>query len=379
MKFLYLVEWDFTGYSGVERKVVAQVKTWREQGHLCTPIIIGRHNKEQKRLLKEEGIDFWTIPADALINRLFLAQVIKQLYFLLIFFKYVGKNYDFCFYRISTLSFAFIMVYAFPFFIDINSMDAEAVSGLKKLIQPLGNRYRKFLFKKSRGVFFVTDELANYFQKKYTLDLKNKSIVPNGYYDQEVTPEQLLDYFVKKEKKPDSRPVILFVGTGDYLHYWFGFDKMEKLVESLPEFEFLLVGEINGTKLHEYPNVTMIPIMRKESLLDIYYKADIGLGSLALHRKKMHEGSALKVAEYIYFGLPVVTAYYENNAAGNWYYLEIPNTEENMSNENINAIRAFVKENYRKGLPPEERAKVSLASKEAQRLAFIQTCLQQNV
>ena len=289
MNFLYLVEWDFTGYSGVERKVLAQVKTWRDQHHTCTPIIIGRHNRTQRDRLKEERIDFWTIPANRIVNQLFLAQVIKQFYFFLIFLKYAGKKYDFCFYRISTLSFAFIMAYAFPFFIDINSMDAEAVSGVKKLIQPFGNLYRKLLFKKSKGVFFVTDELADYFEKKYALNLSHKFIVANGYYDQEVTSDQLHIYFSKKANKPDSRPIILFVGTGDYLHYWFGFDKMEKLVENLPEFDFLLVGEINGTKLHEYPNVTMIPIMLKEALLDIYYKADNGLGSSALNKKKKHE------------------------------------------------------------------------------------------
>jgi len=373
MNFIYLVEWDFTGYSGVERKIIAQMKTWEDQGHNCRSIIVGRHSSEQIDLYKNRNIDFWRVPQNRLINKILLAQVIKQLYFFLIFLKYYRKKYDFCFYRISTLSFAFIMHYAFPFFIDINSMDAEAVSGLKKLIQPLGNLYRKLLLTKSQGVFFVTEELQNYFENKYSIRIAHKEIIGNGYYDNEINKDELAEYFARKAKKEYQKPVILFVGTGDYLHYWFGFDKMEKLVEELFDYEFLLVGEINGTKLQDYPNVTMIPKMNKKNILDIYYQADIGIGALALHRKKMNEGSALKVAEYIYFGLPVITAYSENNARGSSYNLEIENTEDNLSEKAILEIREFVEKNFRRILFPEERLPVSLGFKEAQRLQFIQS------
>ena len=89
----------------------------------------------------------------------------------------------------------------------------------------------------------------------------------------------------------------------------------------------------------------------------------------------MNEASPLKVAEYVFWGLPVITAYADVNLHGTDFNLELPNVEDNITNATLEMIRAFVTQNANRVLLAEERNVVSLASIEASRIDHIKVYL----
>ena len=79
-----------------------------------------------------------------------------------------------------------------------------------------------------------------------------------------------------------------------------------------------------------------------DQYLPIMAKADVAIGPLALHRKGLSEASALKVAEYLACGIPVILGCREAAfPAGAPFLLQLDNSEDNVV-RSLDAIRAFV-------------------------------------
>jgi len=97
-----------------------------------------------------------------------------------------------------------------------------------------------------------------------------------------------------------------------------------------------------------------------------------GIGTLALHRKAMNEACALKVREYLAFGLPVILGYNDVDIPnGAPYALQLPNSEDNVSG-NIEKISAFVERWRGRRVPRNEIVHIDSAAKEQKRLAVLQ-------
>lgn len=374
MRFLYLIEWNFTGFSGVERKIGSQISVWKKAGHQVRTIIIGKHTAIDQQLLANPDVDFWYVPSQSWLRPFYLDQLIKQLYFLLAYLKYFFASYDFVYYRQSTLSLAPLFSFGRSLVIDVNSIDMEAKHGVKAFIEPISKLYRSILLKRAKISCFITHELKNYYKEKYGLLPHRSVVLGNGYANSQFDEAIMQTYFIQKNNKQRNRPCLLFVGSGDTEHYWHGYDKFIRIVSYFPEYDFLLVGEV-GDQFNQYPNLQVIHKMETVDMPDIFFKADIGVGTLALHRKKMNEASPLKVAEYVFWGLPVITAYADVNLQGTDFNLELPNVEDNITNATLEMIRAFVTQNANRVLLAEERNVVSLASIEASRIDHIKAYL----
>ena len=104
-------------------------------------------------------------------------------------------------------------------------------------------------------------------------------------------------------------------------------------------------------------------------------KADIAVGTLALHRKGMAETSALKVAEYMAYGLPTIIGYQDTNFLnGAEFILELPNAPDNVE-RSLPLIQQFVTAWMGKRVPRQQIVHVDSAEKEKQRLAFFEQIL----
>ena len=143
----------------------------------------------------------------------------------------------------------------------------------------------------------------------------------------------------------NKTPAFVFVGSvvadgGE----WHGIDKILVMAAKLPASRFEIVGTSRADLAgHAIPdNVRFHGPKYGEELEEIYQNCDIGIGTLALHRRGMATNSALKPLEYLIFGLPVILGYRETEPALNSaeYTLFIGNHERNVL-DSIDEITAF--------------------------------------
>lgn len=90
------------------------------------------------------------------------------------------------------------------------------------------------------------------------------------------------------------------------------------------------------------PNIHLHGFLDRSAYLSILARADVGIGTLALHRKGMEEASPLKVREYLACGIPILLAYEDTDLSGaNFdFVLQISNTEDNLRSH-VEDIRQF--------------------------------------
>jgi hypothetical protein len=119
------------------------------------------------------------------------------------------------------------------------------------------------------------------------------------------------------------------------------------------------------------PNVTWHGRLDHASALAVMARADIGIGTLALHRKAMHQANALKLREYLALGLPVLYGNEDPDVdAIPELALRIANTEDNVITE-LARIRTFVEGSRGKRVPRSALGHLDAAAKETQRLDFL--------
>lgn len=120
-------------------------------------------------------------------------------------------------------------------------------------------------------------------------------------------------------------------------------------------------------------NMTVHAPMSRADYEPLLARADLAIGTLALHRKNMREACPLKVREYLAHGLPTVIAYEDTDFVGEspWFLLRIPNEENNVV-ERAEEIRAFLERMRGRRVPRAEVAdRIGAQAKERRRLDFI--------
>jgi glycosyltransferase involved in cell wall biosynthesis len=123
---------------------------------------------------------------------------------------------------------------------------------------------------------------------------------------------------------------------------WAGVDKLARLAAATPDWQFDAIGPGPDEIVDPPPNLRLHGLMNRDAYQPLLAAADVAIGPLALHRKGLSEASALKVAEYLACGLPVVIANRETAfPEGEPFLLRIPNTEDNVETAR-DAIRGFV-------------------------------------
>ena len=112
----------------------------------------------------------------------------------------------------------------------------------------------------------------------------------------------------------------------------------------MPEASFHIVGstaaDFAGTPVSA--NVTFHGVLAQDELTALYRRCDIGIGTLALHRKAMDEACPLKVRDYLIHRMPVIIGYREAQAEleDADYVLQIGNTPDNVT-RNLARIADF--------------------------------------
>lgn len=364
MRIAYLLEIDLHNPSGVLLKLVGQADRWKEMGNevkfFSIPSNEGKTLRSLPRDLLVKNIDaeIFTNPFSKLfkgsfrnyINKILVAKVLRN--------SIIKYKPDIIYYRqgmwFPGLSF---ILRNHRSIMEINTNDLEEIRHEEWLRQKLYIFGRQKIIKNVNGIVAVTEELGNL----YSHFNKPITVVSNGYSFDDLPP---LNY-----KNKNTKPQIVFVGSPGMT--WHGTDKIVKIARHFPDFSFHIVGP----KLDTIPahNVIQHGYLNRQDLFQLYTKMNIGIGSLAMHRINMHEGSPLKVREYCAFGLPVIVGYKDTDLDGQNFVLNIGNYELNVD-DNIDKIRHFILEWYDKKLDRKDiEPIISYKYKEEMRLKFFKS------
>lgn len=361
MKIVYITEVNLDIPSGVLHKLNEQVGAWVNEGNevyvISIPSIL--KDDESPLLLTPRAAGFYIYKnkyAQAIFSKGILNFVNKTLSVSSVRNFLKVTNPDVIYLR-EMVAFPRMknMFVDYPVILESNTLLAEELrlAGLKLLL--FFKLFQSGVNKRINGFVGVTEEITNTYLK-YS---KESITVTNSV---EINPG------VQNVSTKNDMPQIIFVGSPDCA--WHGIDKFVKMVRLLPQYSFILVGPVIPNL--EIANLQQMGFLNKEELVDVYRKIDIGIGTLALHRKGMKEACPLKVREYLSLGIPTIIAYEDKDLKNQDFVLEIENTETSIE-DNIIRIQAFIEQwKGQRVVADKVYPLISTKVKENERLDFMQ-------
>lgn len=222
---------------------------------------------------------------------------------------------------------------------------------------------RRRLLSKAKGMIFVTDELA--LMPCFSVYCQSKVVITNGI--------ELLRY--PSFPAPNhSTPRLVFI-AGSKRH-WHGVDKILYLARQFPHWQFDLIGltadDLDGDLP---PNILTHGLLKRSKYEPIMANADVGIGTLALHRIDLNEACVLKVREYLAYGIPTIIGYHDTDFPKPVpYILKIPNTPNNII-DSLQSIEEFVQTARGRRVAKHDINHLDVNFKEKQRIEFFQKCI----
>lgn len=371
MKIAYLISEDLGVHPGLKYKILSQIDFWKSQNVevytvlLTDGIIVNPNGTEVNIPIPKKH---WKLSN----RKRFLFEIISEKYLDAIeALKLINPDITYSRYLFPARYVNKIHMYTNKLIFEINSDDCSEYLQKSKITGIYNLLLRKYSLNKANGFVFVTDELSE--SSSFQFAGVHKTVIANG-----INTKDFEFLLVANNKTPQ----LVFIGSPG--QSWHGLDKIYTLIKELPYCNFNIVGPSKDSCIqlwNDAPhNVTYHGYLSGSDSKKILKTMDIGIGTLALHRKKMHEACALKVRQYLAHGLPVIGASKDTDIpAKSSFYLELPNTEMNIK-ENIMIIKQFIDESYGNAelrLQARKFAEENLASyvKEKKRLVFFKRVL----
>ena len=361
MKIVYLLgDENISTDNGVVKKINLQTTEWMKMGHsvkifslrsttmmslLENATILSKHNSEN----------------NSLQNILQQMKNYKQLEKLLHSYKP-----DIIYMRYLKYYPGMIKILKnFSYIVEINSDEFEEARHGTLLRFSFNSLTRNMLFKNASGFVSVSKELMT--KNHYKKFNKPYVVIGNGYSFES-------NIILKKTFNEHTK--LVFIGSPGQI--WHGIDKLIVLAELLPEFELHIVGpsyeELKNIKKDFPANIIAHGYLCQEKAEELIASCDIGISTLALHRKNMHEASPLKSRQYLAQGLPIIIGYEDTDLlTDSPFILNIGNYENNII-DHIEDIRNFiVRVQQMDGTFIRNKAKILLnySTKEKIRISFL--------
>lgn len=177
------------------------------------------------------------------------------------------------------------------------------LNGIKGYIQSLleiywGNKSIKSSF----GIVGVTNEIVNYEILRSKCDNKLGIVYSNGI---SLSNLDILDL------RESNTPEVLFVAS--YFYDWHGLDLLIKEMKKSDQNIIIhIVGKVRDSDLEDLNKDKRFIVhssLSHSQIKKISARCWIALGSFALFRNRIKEGSTLKVREYLSNGLPVYSGH----------------------------------------------------------------------
>ena len=266
---------------------------------------------------------------------------------------------DLIYHRQSTVSPSVArLVRRIPTVVEVNSDDIEELRLRSRVRYWYAKATRDRFLRSARGLVTVTDEIA----RRQTIRGLGRptAVVPNSV--------DLDEYPVLPAPSNDA-PRIAFIGAPHIP--WAGVDKIPPLARHFPTWHFDVIGPDVDELPDPPPNIHIHGLLDPEAYLPLLAKADAAIGPLALYRKAMSQASALKVAEYLAYGIPVILGNAEVAfPEGAPFLLILPNTEDNVTTS-FGRIETFVRSWMGRRVAREAISSIDARLIERQRLEFL--------
>lgn len=213
---------------------------------------------------------------------------------------------------------------------------------------------RRRILRRAAGLVCVTYEIA----RRVESFQRPTTVVANGVD---------LDAYHPLPASAVGPPRLVFAGSPGA--HWHGVDKIVDLARELPDVRIDLIGPSPEPGLPA--NVVAHGMLGRKDYEALLARADVAIGTLAMHRNSMDEGSTLKVREYLAFGLPCVIGYRDTDFPEPVpFILQLPNTIENAVRA-ADAIEKFCSSWRGRRVPRNEISHLDIRVKESRRLEFM--------
>lgn len=350
MKIAYILSHNISTNDGVVKKIVDQVKSWRNFGGVVEVFVI-TPNTNNTSILSAHTYDFH----GALLSRLKCNQKllndVKAFSPDLIYFRYDqwSRNIE-------------VLSKTYPLIIEANTngineakLQLKTHFSIKSILRYVATQLlHKRILRISKGIVAVTHEI--YQGSGYKATIASHTIIPNSIS---------IDNYVHHNIEPTgNRPSLFFIGSPGQA--WHGVDKIVSISENLPEYDFHIVG-IEGS---DSTNCFYYGYLNQEQYKPLMQKSCVAFGTLALERKGMKEACPLKVREYLANGLPVILGYEDTALLHNPPWVLRINQVDSST---VDKIRGFVQKYQYTRVPKNELNSIDTNHLERVRFEFLHT------
>jgi hypothetical protein len=362
MKIAYVAIGGEGSRSGIMKKVLQTISIWRQLGHDVT-LVMGCRKFSPKWLDFESGnfkhvdpiIFAWKSKAHRVAVEFQIIQCLRKL------------ELDFIYLRNLVPTPALLALSSVaPVILEINT---EEFYEYPRTFPLRGFYYRliaRWMLSRAFGFIAVSREIAD--SPNYRKYQKPTLVIGNGAI---IAEDKILP--------PSGNIHPRFVCMFDTDWPWVGIDKLKFLALAIPDSKIDIVGPLDPQRygLDGIPNVIIHgKISDPDILKRVLMQADIGISTLALHRKNMNEASPLKSRDYLSHGLPIIAGYKDTDFPyGAPFILQLPNTEDNVM-ANIGTVREFAYKWVNRRLTLEDIKPICQIEKEKTRLQFVGHLLQ---
>ncbi len=298
-------------HGGVGKKIRTHVKLWREQGHEVTLFSLTPDEipfPEERQFLFDAKTNLLKRESNRALSLKRMLKAVREYQPDIIYLRF--GLYSYPLHKIHKIA---------PVVVDTNSNDVDEYRKKGAFFYWMNRLTRKLTFGPASGVVSPSYELVDILVPRHD---KPVCVIANGV--------DLTDVEILPAPK-NAHPVLTLVGTPGMS--WHGVDKLIEFAKLYSDITVNIVGygpsDVDGgvpanVKLHGFLN--------SQQVKEVLSGTDLACGTLAFHRNKMHEASALKVREALTFGIPVLIAFRDTdlNDVQVDTILRIPNTEDNV-------------------------------------------------
>jgi hypothetical protein len=309
-------------FGGVGRKIQSQMQVWKSMGHEATLFL---HSPDVTSFADSVIVNYskeGSMPKKEIARSKALASLIKLVE------KY-QPDVIYLRYGLFALPLQKLFQIA-PVFCEINTDDVTEYKYRGLFFYWLNRLSRGQTLGRCTGLVPISHETAHLPQN---LQYKKPfCVIANG-----------IDMGVLNPIEAPNNPIPRLAYVGTVGIPWNGEDKLWELALTYPDLIFDMIGfGPQDVPQSLPPNVNLYGRVSVAGVGELLRKADVAIGTLALHRKQLEENSPLKVRESLGYGIPTIIAYLDTDLHGHGFnfLLELPNTEDNIS-RNLKVIHDF--------------------------------------
>lgn len=366
MRIAYVsLHWPRTVYSGVGKKIAAQISAWQEAGH------------EASLFMHTHTIDH---PADFLPGVIenyqqhsgFVGKIRTEIERSQALSRLIQKieswKPDCVYLRFNVYAFPMQRLFKIaPVILEVVTNDLKQHAMLGKGYAFYNRKTRSMALKRCSGMVCISQELAA--STEFTRYGKPALVVGDGID---------LSLFPSIPAPQNSRPHLVFIGSPG--NSWHGVEKLVPLAKRCSDLSIDVIGYDQIPGVDDLPaNIRLHGYLSGEEYRLVLAQADAAVSSLSLHTIGMEESSPLKTRECAALGIPLILPYRDTDldSIDHPCILRIPNNPDNVK-INAELIGKFVRDMQGKRLDSTNvRNAIDSKEKEQRRLQFIQQILDQ--